>query len=112
MDDIERLIEFSEYGNRYSNNILQTILVLTKENTKKNKKLFIIGTCKNKTVIDLLEISDNFDVNIEIPNMTHKNIMIIQDYYKKKYDISDMEDITCHMSIKKLLNRIKLFLKN
>jgi vesicle-fusing ATPase len=101
LDDIERLIEFSEYGNRYSNAILQIFLVLINENTKKNNKLLIIGTCKNIHIMDLLELKEQFDIEIKIPNIESTCIPYIYEKLNKKYDVA----ITDSIPIKKLITQ-------
>eukprot|EP01054_Gregarina_sp_Poly1_P004164 Gregarina_sp_Poly_1__4163@NODE_2279_length_2367_cov_46_456087_g1459_i0_p1_GENE_NODE_2279_length_2367_cov_46_456087_g1459_i0NODE_2279_length_2367_cov_46_456087_g1459_i0_p1_ORF_typecomplete_len754_score124_21AAA/PF00004_29/3_5e32AAA/PF00004_29/3_7e15RuvB_N/PF05496_12/8_6e05RuvB_N/PF05496_12/2_7e07AAA_5/PF07728_14/0_00013AAA_5/PF07728_14/1_1e06AAA_22/PF13401_6/1_3e06AAA_22/PF13401_6/0_0053AAA_2/PF07724_14/1e06AAA_2/PF07724_14/0_022Bac_DnaA/PF00308_18/0_012Bac_DnaA/PF00308_18/3_8e05AAA_3/PF07726_11/ len=45
LDDIERLLDYSAVGPRFSNVLLQTILILTKKApTKEGRRLLIIGT--------------------------------------------------------------------
>jgi vesicle-fusing ATPase len=104
LDDIERLIEFSEYGNRYSNAILQTLLVLINENAKKDHKLFIIGTCKKIHIMNLLEINEHFDKTLEIPNVKPEFIPAIFTKFKKNYN----EKILIPMPIKKLITEIMI----
>jgi vesicle-fusing ATPase len=102
IDDFERLIEFSEYGRRYSNNVLQTLLVLINQNTKNTNKnkLFIIGTCKNIEIIKELELYDIFDANINIPNIDNVSIEYICNHYNKdKIESSNIP-------IKKIINKL------
>jgi len=51
LDDIERLFEFIHLGPRFSNMILQALLVLVKKLPPKDKKLFIIGTTSIKNIL-------------------------------------------------------------
>lgn len=44
LDDIERLLEYVAIGPRFSNAILQTLLVLLKRQPPLGRKLFVIGT--------------------------------------------------------------------
>jgi len=98
IDDIERLIEFSEYGGRYTNSILQTLLVLINENTKKGSKLLIITTCKNINIMENLEVKDQFDCNIEIENVSLESAQIISQYYGINKIVTDI------LPIKKLIS--------
>jgi vesicle-fusing ATPase len=110
LDDIERLIEFSEYGNRYSNAILQTLLVLINENTKKNNKLIIIGTCKKISIMDSLEIKDCFDENINIPNIEPEHFENVYNMLNininKKNIKENIKENFMPLSIKKLLAKL------
>ncbi len=51
IDDIERLIEFIHIGPRFSNSILQTLLVLIKKRPPADKKLLIVGTTSMKRIL-------------------------------------------------------------
>lgn len=52
LDDIERLIEFIHIGPRFSNSILQTLLVLIKKKPPNpDRKLMIIGTTSMKSIL-------------------------------------------------------------
>jgi len=51
IDDIERLIEFIHIGPRFSNSVLQTLLVLIKKRPPADKKLLIIGTTSMKRIL-------------------------------------------------------------
>lgn len=102
IDDIERIIDFSEYGNRYSNAVLQTLLTLINDNAKKNNKLFIIGTCKNKQIMESLELFDIFDKDLHVENIHLDEIQRITDYYDKECK----ENYLIELPIKKLISRL------
>ena len=52
LDDIERLIEFIHIGPRFSNAVLQTLLVLIKKKPPHSeRKLMIIGTTSMKAIL-------------------------------------------------------------
>jgi vesicle-fusing ATPase len=44
LDDIERLLEYVAIGPRFSNAVLQTLLVLLKKQPPAGRKLFVVGT--------------------------------------------------------------------
>ena len=68
LDGIERLIQYTELGPRFSNGILQTILVLSKKPAPRGRKLLIIGT----TNIDYKKIGlhNVFNFPIEVPQIS------------------------------------------
>lgn len=53
LDDIERLLEFVAIGPRFSNGILQTLLVLLKKVPPQSRRLLIIGTTSAATVMQV-----------------------------------------------------------
>lgn len=68
LDDIERLIEFIHIGPRFSNTILQALLVLIKKNPPRaDRKLMIIGTTSMKDILQNLEVVDCFNVCLNLP---------------------------------------------
>jgi vesicle-fusing ATPase len=63
LDDIERLIEFIHIGPRFSNPVLQALLVLIKKTPPTlNRKLMIIGTTSMKQILQEMELVDCFNV--------------------------------------------------
>lgn len=70
VDDIERLLDFVPIGPRFSNLVLQALLVLLKKPPPKGRKLLIIGTTSRKDVLQEMEMLDAFSTTIHIPNIT------------------------------------------
>jgi vesicle-fusing ATPase len=67
LDDIERLVEYVHLGPRFSNAVLQTLLVMIKKQPPKGKKLLIIGTTSSLEVLESLELTTVFNVTLHIP---------------------------------------------
>jgi len=67
VDDIERILEYVPIGPRFSNAILQTLLVLCKRIPPKGHKLLVIGTTGNEDVLRQMEFMDVFSTNLKIP---------------------------------------------
>mmetsp|Transcript_19370 Transcript_19370/g.31730 ORF Transcript_19370/g.31730 Transcript_19370/m.31730 type:complete len:740 (-) Transcript_19370:1150-3369(-) len=74
LDNIERLMEYVNIGPRFSNLVLQTILVLVKKNPPKGKKLLIIGTTSSASVLDQMEITSAFNVTLNVPTLGPEEI--------------------------------------
>jgi len=70
VDDIERLIDYVPIGPRFSNTILQALIVLLKKKTKRGKKLLIIGTTSNYNVLKQMQMLTCFNTEIEVPRIT------------------------------------------
>lgn len=67
LDDLERLMDFSQLGGRYSNSLLQALLVLVKRPPPEGKKLLVIGTTSQFDIMDSLEVASCFSVKLQIP---------------------------------------------
>lgn len=70
VDDIERLLDYVPIGPRFSNLVLQALLVLLKKPPPKGRKLLIIGTTSRRDVLKEMEMLDVFSTTIHIPNIS------------------------------------------
>ncbi|XP_049420397.1 vesicle-fusing ATPase-like [Epinephelus fuscoguttatus] len=70
VDDIERLLDYVPIGPRFSNLVLQALLVLLKKPPPKGRKLLIIGTTSRKDVLQEMEMLDAFSTTVHIPNIS------------------------------------------
>jgi vesicle-fusing ATPase len=69
LDDIERLLEYVNIGPRFSNVILQTLLVLIKRIPPKGRKLLVIGTSSEAHILDSMSLLAAFNVSLEVPKL-------------------------------------------
>jgi len=87
LDNIEKLIEYIRIGPRFSNLLLQTLLVYIKKlPPKKGKKLLIIGTTSASSELEELGLVSAFDRKIHIPNLTKSEILNVLKNYECKSD--------------------------
>lgn len=70
IDAIERLLDWVAIGPRFSNSVLQTLLVLMKKAPPKNHKLLILATSSQRSILDQMELVDAFNSSIYVPNIT------------------------------------------
>uniref|UniRef100_A0A8D0CG00 Vesicle-fusing ATPase n=1 Tax=Scleropages formosus TaxID=113540 RepID=A0A8D0CG00_SCLFO len=70
VDDIERLLDYVPIGPRFSNLVLQALLVLLKKPPPRGRKLLIIGTTSRKDVLREMEMLDVFSTTITVPNIS------------------------------------------
>jgi len=80
LDDIERLLEYVPIGPRFSNLILQTLLVLLKKIPQEGRRLFILGTTSIPQELEALGIVDSFAIKKEVPHLSNsqdiKNVLM------------------------------------
>lgn len=103
LDDLERLIEY--FGGRFSSGLLQALLVLTKKAPpKQDRRLLIIGTTSEKSVMKELGIYHCFDVISNLPSLTQDEILtILNNFNGEETDFKKISETIGFMPIKKLL---------
>lgn len=67
VDNIERLLEWVPIGPRFSNGVLQTLMVLLARRPPKGRRLLIIATTGVRSVITDTQMSEIFDSQIRVP---------------------------------------------
>jgi len=76
VDELERLLDFVPIGMRFSNAVLQALLVLLRKKPPKGHKLLVIGTTSNQSVLDQMGLVDCFSKVMHVDTLTDgKQIM-------------------------------------
>jgi len=70
LDDLERLIEYVRVGPRFSNAILQCLLVLVKKQPPAGHRLLVVGTTSIVREMEPLELSEAFQNEEHVPQIT------------------------------------------
>lgn len=70
VDNIERLLEWVPIGARFSNSVLQTLLVLIKKQPPKGRRLLIIGTSSERDVLDQMDLASAFSNDVYVENIS------------------------------------------
>ncbi|XP_061563632.1 vesicle-fusing ATPase-like isoform X2 [Cololabis saira] len=115
VDDIERLLDFVPIGPRFSNLVLQALLVLLKKPPPKGRKLLIIGTTSCKDVLQEMGMLDAFSTTIHIPNISRgeqlvEALELLGSFQEKERAAiaQAVKDKTLWIGIKKLLMLIEM----
>lgn len=91
VDDIERILEYVPIGPRFSNAILQTLLVLFKRLPPRGRKLLVVGTTSNEEVLRQMEFMECFSTILKVPTITtreeFKKALIGLDLFVKPEDL-------------------------
>ncbi|RMX58719.1 hypothetical protein pdam_00009515 [Pocillopora damicornis] len=66
VDDIERLLDYVAIGPRFSNTVLQALLVLLKKKLRKGRKLIVIGTTSCRDVLETMGIVEAFNTESKL----------------------------------------------
>ncbi|KIM46470.1 hypothetical protein M413DRAFT_441563 [Hebeloma cylindrosporum] len=75
VDNIERLIDWTPMGARFSNAILQTLLVLFNRRPPKGRRLLIIATSSLRPILTDLGLSETFDQELRVPPISSLRAM-------------------------------------
>ena len=116
VDDIERAMEFVTVGGstRFSNVVLQTLLVLCKDLPPPGRKLLVIGTTTERVSLEEMGLCATFNLTLDVP------VLVIQDHYAKVLAAvcpglahSAIEDVSRRLAgipvgIKKFLNIVDM----
>lgn len=73
LDDIERIIEYVRVGHRFSNAVLQTLLVLVKALPPVGRRLLILGTTSVPELLDDMELMSAFQLQVRLPLLTEES---------------------------------------
>ncbi|XP_013418783.1 vesicle-fusing ATPase [Lingula anatina] len=107
VDDIERLLDYAPIGPRFSNLVLQALLVLLKKVPPHGRKLLVIATSSRRDVLQDLEMTNVFNARIHAYNLSTGEQLLAaldgMDAFTKK----EMEDITKAVDGKRLCIAIK-----
>lgn len=107
LDDIERLCEYAAVGPRFSNLVLQALMVLVKkEPPKRHRKLLVVATTGARGFTDMTELTQCFNLCVSAPLVAEaphfRQILLEQPGFQP-----DVVDRICHslppMGVKRLL---------
>lgn len=78
IDNIERIVEWVPIGPRFSNGVLQALMVLLKKEPPKGRRLLVLATTGERSVLQQLDVFTSFDSDIAVPNvMGHAELSFI-----------------------------------
>ncbi|KAI0832772.1 AAA-domain-containing protein [Trametes gibbosa] len=67
IDNLERLLDFTPIGPRFSNAVLQSLLVLLARRPPKGRRLLILATTAQRPVLSDLGLNEVFDAELRVP---------------------------------------------
>jgi vesicle-fusing ATPase len=114
LDDIERIIEYVAVGNRFSNAVLQTLLVLVKTLPPPGRRLLIIGTTAIPELLEHMELLSAFQLALTTPALTDESHFTAVLKASGLLAAPDVDAVAKHLvrckgiGIKKLLNMLEM----
>lgn len=119
IDDIERLIDYSPVGSRYSNLVLQALLVLLKKQPPKGKNLLVLCTTSEKDILEQLKLPAVFTKRIHCSLLTKpEHVMtVLSEICNKKDPVFNEKQLSkiaqkiapvnIHVGIKQMMDAIQ-----
>jgi vesicle-fusing ATPase len=78
IDNIERILGWVPIGPRFDNSVLQNLMVLLKKQPPKGKRLLILATTGERSVLQQLDLFTSFDADIAVPNVgTYEEVAFV-----------------------------------
>lgn len=113
LDDIERIIQFTPVGQRFSNVILQTLLILLKKAPPTNTRLMIIATTAISSLLEDLQLTTIFNVQLHVPQLqeTREYAQVLKAYapqFGQELNESIARSINKPIGLKQLLLVIEM----
>lgn len=91
-DQLERLLSYVPIGPRFSNEVLQTFLVLLKKIPPKGRKLLILASASSLGILESMDLKTAFEVLVPVPVLDQGEICAVLQQ-SKSFDPSQIE--TC-----------------
>jgi len=119
MDDVERLLDYTPIGSRFSNTVLQAIAVLLKKQPPKGRRLLVLTTTTRRRVLEEMDLMDSFSSELYVENVRKleevnvvlKSLQLFQSDEERRSAISTLNksglEGKLSMGIKKLLMTIE-----
>jgi vesicle-fusing ATPase len=107
IDDIERLIEYSPIGPRFSNTVLQTLLILLRKTPPSPARLIVVATTAISHYLEDLQLTQAFNVTLHVSllqNASEIQSVLLQYTNLNSTEISSISSsITKPIGVKQLL---------
>jgi len=117
VDNVERLLDYSAVGQRYSNLVLQALMVLLKKQPPPKRKLLVLATSSmEKSMLQEMGLLDCFSTKLHVSNLIlPEHVMQVLDNVDVKFSPHELQQFqrilsgkTCCIGIKKLLDIVDL----
>lgn len=80
VDNIERIIDWVPIGPRFSNTVLQTLMVFLRKQPTKDRRLLVLATTTQRAVLKNLDVYNSFNSDIMVPHVnTYEELQFIME---------------------------------
>lgn len=90
VDNIERIIDWVPIGPRFSNTVLQTLMVFLRKQPSKDRRLLVLATTTQRAVLKNLDVYNSFNADIMVSNVnTYDELR----YVMEQSEVFDAQEI-------------------
>lgn len=89
VDNLERLLDWTPIGPRFSNAILQVLLVLFAKRPPKGRRLLVIATTSLRPILTELGLAETFDSELRVPPISN---LAALEYVLREVELFDSSD--------------------
>jgi len=115
VDNIERLLDYGRIGPRYSNMVLQALLVLLQKDPPKGRKLLVLCTSSCRDVLQEMGMVTSFTAVLRVPAINRPENFIAVLQQTKGFSREELQRVAngiqglrIYIGIKKLLGYIDM----
>jgi len=117
IDDFERIIDYNDVGPRFSNTILQTLLIHLKSQPPENRRLLLVVSTSRMDVIQSFQMKDLFSSQIEAPMINgttemlyclHEISISLHEQCKELIEQSSNSISTLYIGVKTLIEIVEI----
>jgi len=109
IDDIERIIEYTPVGHRFSNSVLQTLLILLRKVPPAPARLMVVATTSISHLLEDLQLTQAFNITLHVSLLqTASEYRSVLEQYANGLDKATIENICAALEGKPIA--IKQFL--
>jgi vesicle-fusing ATPase len=94
IDNIERLLEYTSVGPRFSNAVLQKLLVsLNRDPPNVTSRLLVLITTSNVKILQRLELEDSFKIRVQVPMVAENDYANLFQLLEFKMESNEVEKL-------------------
>lgn len=93
VDNIERIIDWVPVGPRFSNAVLQTLMVFLQKQPTAGRRLLILATTTSRAVLKQLDMYNSFNSDIKVPSVTNRNELRFLLEQSEAFDDGEIEQV-------------------
>lgn len=93
VDNIERIIDWVPVGPRFSNAVLQTLMVFLQKQPTAGRRLLILATTTSRAVLKQLDMYNSFNSDIKVPSVTKRDEISFLLEQSEAFDDGEIEQV-------------------
>lgn len=93
VDNIERIIDWVPVGPRFSNSVLQTLMVFLQKQPTAGRRMLVLATTTSRAVLKQLDMYNVFNSDIKVPSVTKREELSFLLAQSEAFDEGEIEQV-------------------